>query len=203
LPNWRYLLLGVIIGLLAAGAILLIAQPEKGTPIILQPAPTATETKPLQSTPTETPIQVQIGGEVVTPGVYPIKKSARLGDLITKAGGLTSQADLERVNHAALLRDGDYFYIPAIDEPFPEIARNSPINAGLGDAATYEYPLDLNSVSQEALETLPGIGPVKAADILEYRTQVGTISSIEELLNVEGIGTKTLESLEDFLIITP
>ena len=73
----------------------------------------------------------------------------------------------------------------------------------MGDAVTYEYPLDLNSVSQEALETLPGIGPVKAADILEYRTQVGTISSIEELLNVEGIGTKTLESLEDFLIITP
>jgi len=177
-PNWRYLLLGVIIGLLAAGAILLIAQPEKGTPIILQPAP-------------------------ATPGVYPIEKSARLGDLITKAGGLTSQADLERVNHAALLRDGDYFYIPAIDEPFPETARNSPINAGLGDAATYEYPLDLNSASQEALEALPGIGPAKAADILEYREKIGRFSSLEELMEIDGIGAKTLESLEEFLIITP
>jgi len=193
----------VIIGLLAAGAILLIAQPEKGTPIILQPAPTPTETKPPQSTPTETPIQVQIGGEVATPGVYPIEKSARLGDLITKAGGLTSQADLERVNRAALLRDGDYFYIPAIDEPFPETARNSPINAGLGDAATYEYPLDLNSVSQEALEALPGIGPAKAADILEYREKIGRFSSLEELMEIEGIGAKTLESLEEYLIITP
>ncbi|MEA3326453.1 MAG: helix-hairpin-helix domain-containing protein [Chloroflexota bacterium] len=203
MPNWRYLLLGVLFGLLATGAILLIAQPERGTPIVLQPAPTPTETTPPKSTATETPFQVQIYGEIAIPGVYTIEKSARLGELIDTAGGLTQQADVDRVNLAALLHDGDYFFIPAINEPIPETARNAPINSYRGDQGVFNYPLDLNKASQEALESLPGIGPVKAVVILEYREQVGTFSTIEELLNIEGIGEKTLESLKEYLIITP
>ena len=203
MTNLRYLLLGVLIGLLATGAILLISQPERGTPIILQPAPTLTKTTLPKSTATESPIQVQIEGKIAAPGIYAMVKSTRLGDLIDTAGGLTQQADVERVNRAALLHDGDYFFIPTIDEPIPETARNAPLNAYMGDAVVFDYPLDLNKASQEALESLPGIGPVKAADILEYREQVGTISSLEELLNIEGIGTKTLESLKEFLFIEP
>ena len=159
MPNWRYVLLGILIGLLATGAILLICQPERGMPIILHPAPTPSTTNPPRPTETAKPIQVQIGGEIVSPGVYTIEHTARLGDLIIASEGLTSYADLDRINHASLLLDGDYFYIPAINEPIPETARNAFIDAYLAQDENFTYPLDLNLASQEALESLPNIGP--------------------------------------------
>lgn len=203
MPNWRNLLLGALIGLLAAGAILLVCQPERGTPILLQPAPTPSKTITPKPTDTETPIQVQIGGEVSSPGVYALAKSVRLGDLIDAAGGLTTFADLKRINHACLLHDGDYYYIPADNEPIPEAARNAFIDVYLEEDDTFTFPIDLNTASQEMFESLPDIGPARAMDIIAYREEVGRIESLDELLNIEGIGDKTLESLRDFLIIDP
>ncbi len=203
MPNWRDTLLGVLFGLLAAGAILLVCKPESGTPIVLNPAPTPSLTSSPKPTETAAPIQVQIGGEIVSPGVYSIEKTTRLGDLINIAGGLTSLADLDRINHASLLHDGDYFFIPSINDPIPETARNAFVDAYLEEDDNLTYPLDLNLASQEALETLPNIGPAKAEDIIEYRDAVGRFADLEELLNIEGIGEKTLETLRDYLIISP
>jgi len=203
MPNWRYVLLGILIGLLATGAIILICQPERGKPIILHPAPTPSSTSPPRPTGAAEPIQVQIHGEIVSPGVYSIEHTARLGDLISAAGGLTSYADSDRINHASLLYDGDYFYIPTIDEPIPETARNAFIDVYLGEDENLTYPLDLNLASQVELETLPSIGPTKAKDIITYRDEVGRIFEIDELLNIEGIGEITLETLRDYLIISP
>lgn len=200
---WQYLLLGVLIGLLAVGTILLISQPVRGVAVTLQPAPTPTPTAEPKPTATPAPILVEINGQVVNPGVYAIEKDARLMDLISKAGGLTVQADKNRVNNVFILRDGDYFYIPASDENIPETARNAPGRSQTFEVAIFNYPLNLNTTSQEALETLPGIGPTKAQDIIAFREKEGLFNSLEELLNVPGIGPTTLESIREYLIIEP
>lgn len=200
---WLTLLTGVLLGLLAAGVILLIALPERGIPITLSPAPTLTPTSMPRSTPTPAPIQVLIKGQVTHPGIYYLDQASRLKDLINLAGGLTENADVQRVNDVFILRDGDYFYIPASGERIPETARNASGNNPLDDKNYFEYPLNLNTATQEALESLPGIGPSKAEDIIRYREQVGLFSTVDDLLNVPGIGPTTLESIREYLIIEP
>ncbi len=200
---WQYLLLGVLIGLLATGAILLMSQPERGVAINLQPAPSPTPTSEPKPTATPPPIFVEINGQVNKPGIYTLEKDSRLLDLIDHAGGLTSQADNDRVNNVFILRDGDYFYIPAIGETIPDTARNAPGNHPLVDASIFDYPLNLNTATQEALESLPGIGPSKAKDIINYREQVRAYENVDDLLNVPGIGSATLDSIREYLIIEP
>lgn len=199
----RHMVYGLLIGLLAAGSIFLVSQQDLGTPITLNPAPSPTPTLPPQPTRTLIPIQVQIGGMVVNAGIYALQKDSRLVDLVELAGGLTEQGDMDRVNFAALLRDGDYFYIPALGEPIPDTARNSPTNSNLESAAKFDYPLNLNEANQEALESLPDIGPTKAIAILAYRDEIGGFTSVDELLNVPGIGPAILESLREYVIIEP
>ena len=198
---WLMISAVLLIGLLSAGLIVLIAQPRQGVAISLSPPPTATPTGLPIPTRTPEPILVQIGGAVQSPGVYPLLSGSRSEDLIEAAGGLTADADLDRINWVALLRDGAYFYCPIPNEPIPETAINAAGNAA-GDAETgISYPINLNAASQEELESLPGIGPSKAADILSYRDSHGPFSTLEDLANVPGIGAATVESLKEFLII--
>lgn len=201
MSQWRTLILGILIGLLVGGLIFLISKPPTGEPIVLKPAPTATKTTPPKATPTPQPIFVQIYGEVVAPGVYALDQDARLSDLIELAGGFTENADEKRVNQASFLQDGDYFYIPRNGEDVPETARNAFLDMFIDQNPSYDYPLDLNSATQDALESLPGIGPTKAASIINYRDQNGPFLSIEELMNVEGIGPETFTSLKDLITV--
>lgn len=198
---WQVLLAGVLIGLLAAGLVLLISSPIKGHPIALSPPPSPLPTSKPKPTATPTPIKVQIGGEIRQPGIYTIGEDARLEDLIDCAGGLTESADILRINLAAICFDGDYFYIPAVNEIIPETARNAPQNLLGEPTPKFTYPLDLNQASQDELESLPGIGPEKADEIIAYRNEFGPFVSVDDLLNVEGIGPKTLESISQFLTI--
>lgn len=198
---WVMLLSGLLIGLLAAGVIILIAQPRQGYPIALAPAPTVTATNQPAPTPTPEPILVQISGAVQSPGVYTLPSGARLEDLIASSDGLTSAADLNRINATVKLRDGDYYYIPTPGEEIPAAAANAPGNSGVDAQKNFTYPLDLNTATQEELESLPGIGPSKAEDILTYRAEHGPFTSIEELANVPGIGEITIESLRDYLVV--
>lgn len=200
---WVQVIIGILIGLLAAGLIILIAYPDPGIPIELSQPTDATGSQNPAVTPTLTDMLVQIGGQVRHPGVYSLSPYARLGELIDAAGGLTPQADQARVNFAAILEDGDYFYIPEVDETVPESAKNAPSHSDANEGNHIQYPLDLNTASQEELESLPGIGPAKAADIIAYREASGDFTTIEELTNVEGIGEATVDALREYLIITP
>jgi competence protein ComEA len=197
------LLYGVLIGVLASGAILLIAMPDPGNAIRLEPAPTATRSPVPTSTQTPPPIQVQIGGQVVSPGVYSVTVNTRLDQLIDAAGGLTDLADVERVNFVTILQDGGYYFIPAEGETIPETASNAPGQSQSGTDPLFDYPLDLNSANQEALESLPGIGPTKASDIIAYRETNGPFQSLDDLVNVPGIGPATLETIREYLILQP
>ena len=203
MKSWQLILTGVFIGLLVTGTILLISQPEQGGSITLVPAPSPTNTALPKPTSTATPLQVLIKGQVSKPGIYKLDKESRLLDLIKLAGGLTAQADASRINEIFILRDGDYFYIPSVGEIIPETARNAPGNNPLDDPSYFDYPLNLNEASQEALESLPGIGPSKAMDIIAYREQMGSFSSIDDLLNVPGIGPTILETIKEYLVVEP
>lgn len=199
----RQMIYGILIGLIAAGGILLISNQEQGVPITLSPAPTITLTSLPKPTNTAPLIQVQIGGEILEPGIYELPLNSRLITLITLASGLTENADQERVNQTALLKDGDYFYIPAVGQDIPETASNAPQNRSGNNEIEFEYPLDLNTATQDALESLPGIGPTKASEILIYREKVGRFSAVEELLNISGIGQATLETIRDYVFCEP
>jgi len=203
MKRWLWILYGLLIGLLSAGAILLISQPKQGQPIFLSPAPSPSPTSPPGPTSSPVPIQAQIAGEIANPGIYALADGLRLRDLIELAGGFTAEADAERTNLAMLVKDGYYFYIPAVDEDIPETANNAPGNLNTIQNPDYNYPLDLNEATQEALESIPGIGPAKAEDILAYRDEIGRFTILEDLLNVPGIGETTLESLRDYLYVEP
>lgn len=199
--SWILIASGLLIGLLAAGLILLIAQPRQGVPIMLEPAPTLTPTGFPVPTRTPEPILVQVGGAIQNPGVYTLASGSRLSGLIQAAGGLTDGADADRVNNAAILRDGDYYYLPLPDETIPETATNAPQNLQTAGESGITYPINLNTATQEELESLPGIGPSKAADILAYRDAHGPFTSLEDLANVPGIGPSTVESLSNYLYV--
>jgi competence protein ComEA len=203
LKSWLKLIYGLLLGLLLGGVILLIAKPATGDAIALISAPSATPSRQPSPTNTPEPILVQISGKVVSPGIYSLQQDARLQDLIDLAGGLAADAEKNRVNGAALLRDGDYFYIPDVDETIPETAANSPVKLNVDPDSEFVYPLDLNTATQEALESLPGIGPTKAEDIIAYRDLHGRFTSVDELSNVSGIGEVTVESLREYLYVEP
>ncbi len=203
MKTWQSLTLGILMGALLLSGIVLLSQPDLGKPITLKPAPTATLTSVPTMTPTLLPITIQLGGAVENPGLYTLPEGSRLLDAIEFAGGMLTQADETRVNAAQQLSDGDYFYIPAVDETIPETAANAPKANQADNDPAFDYPLDLNTATLEALESLPGIGSTKAGEIISYRETYGRFSDIEDLINVPGIGPTTLENLRPYLTITP
>ena len=133
-------------------------------------------------------IYVDIKGEVNNPGVYKITSSTRLYQLIDLAGGLTDLADPLKVNMAITLRDQDMIYIPSIFD----IDIVSPIEEE-------DELIDINRASKELLTTLPGIGEATAEAIITYREEVGYFDTIEDIMNVSGIGEATYNNIKDLI----
>jgi len=135
-------------------------------------------------------IVVHVAGAVASPGLYRLAAGARVDDAIAAAGGAVGDADLDAVNLAAKVQDGDRVYVPRQGE----VASPSP--AGIGSrSSTPQLPLDLNAATESQLDQLPGVGPATAAAIVEYRNQHGRFRSVDELGEVRGIGPAKLESL--------
>jgi len=158
---------------------------------------------PAVATPTAepTPILVHAAGAVHVPGVYLFRGEARVHDLVQAAGGLTPDADYDRVNLADTLFDGQWVYFPRIgqtDIPAPLNGTGS-THGGGADART--GPLNINSATAEQLDSLPGIGPAIAAAIIEHRERIGGFSSVDGLLAVSGIGPSKLEQIRDLVAV--
>jgi competence protein ComEA len=142
-------------------------------------------------------IAVDVKGAVKHPGVYEIAESQRVIDVIQLSGGMLDNADVSKVNLAAHLTDGSVLYIPSIgEEAAPAFA--SPTGTG---AQSADGPVNINTAGLEALDSLPGIGPSKAQAIIDYRTKNGPFQQVEDLLNVKGIGAKTLEQFRDQVVV--
>jgi competence protein ComEA len=137
---------------------------------------------------------VDVAGAVRRPGLYRLRSGSRIDDAIAAAGGPKRKAQLDAVNLAAPIADGEQIVVPGRGAAAGVGA--SPPAAGSSPSA----PLDLNSATLEQLENLPGIGPVTAQKILDYRQQHGAFHSVEELQGVPGIGPAHMAQLKGLVI---
>jgi len=130
-------------------------------------------------------VVVDVTGAVRRPGVYRMPMGSRVDDAVARAGGPTPQAELEAINRAARLADGQQVVVPEA------VAAGSSVAA----VGAEEGPISLGTATVEQLEEIEGIGPVTAADIIAFRDEHGGLSSIDQLDQVSGIGPATMESL--------
>jgi competence protein ComEA len=135
---------------------------------------------------------VHVVGAVRRPGLYRLEDGARVADAVERAGGPTRKADLALVNLAAPLADGTQVVVPRVVAP---AAGGAPAGETSGTAGAAAGPVHLNTATLEQLDALPGVGPVTAQKILDYRQQVGAFSSVDELDAIDGIGPARLEQL--------
>lgn len=139
-------------------------------------------------------VTIDVGGEVINPGVYSLVKESRVNDALVAAGGLAVNADRDWVeknlNKAEKLVDGQKIYIP-------KIGGKVEINNVLGESVTKTKIVRINTATLEQLDTLSGVGPSIAQKIIDYRTQNGGFKNVEELKLVSGIGDKLFEKIKD------
>ncbi len=204
--------LRLVLVALAAGAILVVGlivalRPDAPPPELSIPyaegaavegsgaAPAAT------SAPTTIAAEVLVhaAGAVTRPGVYALPSGSRVGDLLAAAGGPLVDADLDRLNLAAPVLDGSRVYVPAVGEEATPSVEGPDVASGAGSAGN--GPVDLNTADEAALETLPGVGPATAAAIVAHREANGPFRSVEDLLDVRGIGDAKLDALRDLVTV--
>ena len=172
------------------------------------PASDANPAAPSQTTTTEPPlIFVQVVGAVRRPGVYQVRPDARVFQAVLEAGGFTEEADQQAIAQAAPLSDGCRVYVPRVGEAVDgSVESPTQSSAGVtgGSAAPGSSgapvggvagPVSLNSASLEELDSLPGIGPALAQQIISYRESQGPFQSVDQLTEVPGIGPAKLEQL--------
>jgi competence protein ComEA len=140
-------------------------------------------------------VAVHVTGRVRRPGLVRLPAGSRVQDAIHAAGGTTAGADLDAVNLARKLTDGEQVRIPAHGEPPP------PAPAGAGGPGAASGPVDLNTATEEQLDALPGVGEVTADRIIAYRT-AHPFTAVDELLEVPGIGQRRFEQLKDLVTVT-
>jgi competence protein ComEA len=139
-------------------------------------------------------VVVDVVGAVRRPGLYRLAQSSRIADALTRAGGATAKADLAQVNLAAPLADGEQVVVPRRG------AAGAAPAAGSASAGNPAAPVQLSTATLEQLDSLPGVGPVTAQKILDYREKHGAFQSVDELDAVPGIGPKRLEQLHDLVV---
>lgn len=164
--------------------------------------------------PTPETLLVHVTGEVVEPGVVAVPAGARVVDAIEEAGGLTRSADGSTINLARAVVDGEQLWVGRPGEQPPDHVGPPPAAGGIGAAGQTSGStgsaggvtpavVDLNAATEADLDNLPGIGPVTAGKILAWREEHGRFTSVQELLEVSGIGERTLAELEPHVTVGP
>jgi competence protein ComEA len=172
----------VVLALLGLGGRSFLGEPDD-SPSHEKPVALVSEPAPVRK------VLVHVVGAVRAPGLYELPEDSRVDDAIREAGGAKTKAALELVNLAAPVADGQQVVVPVRGEAGETPAAGSPASASGGK-------VQLNSATLEDLDTLPGIGPVTAQKILDYRTAHGAFQSVDELDAVPGIGAARLAQLK-------
>jgi competence protein ComEA len=152
---------------------------------------------PTGSLTSAAPIIVDVAGWVRQPGVYEFVSGDRVIDAIDRAGGPRKDADLTTLNLAAPLMDGTQIVVP---KPGSSTS-GDPGSSGTGSTTGGTTLININSAGATELEGLPGVGPVTAAAIIDYRTQNGPFATVDDLIDVTGIGPSTLEQIRPFATV--
>lgn len=151
------------------------------------------------------PVVVHVAGAVVRPGLVTLPGGGRVADAVQAAGGLRPDADPDRLNLAAPVRDGERVAVPVVGQPLPAAAvgPGDGVAGGSGADGAPAAPVDLNTADAAELEHLPGVGPATAAAIVAHREASGPFRSVDDLLDVRGIGDAKLEALRAAVTVGP
>lgn len=144
----------------------------------------------------EDKIVIYITGEVVNQGVIELEYGSRISDAIEKAGGITETANINNVNLAYKLEDGQKIYIPNINETEVEIVQEGE-DGVVDDSSENEEIININNATSTELQNLQGIGETLAQNIIDYREENGRFKNIEELMNVPGIGESKFNNIKE------
>ncbi len=174
---------------LALGSLVFTATSRQG------PSGQATRLLAPTARPTQPPPTVYVAGEVRRPGVYTLPRGSRVKDAVDAAGGLTGRADPLAINLAERLHDQMKVVVP----PRGALARPDPKASPSRATPSTPKVVDLNTGTQQELESLPGIGPSKARAIIEYRTQKGPFRTPADVQKVPGIGPKLWERIRPYV----
>ena len=162
---------------------------------------TSTEEENIEETEEKEKIKVHIAGSVVSEGIIELEEGARVADAIDKVGGTTPDANMNQVNLAYKLEDGQKIYIPnqneeeyKITEGMEGIQTNEDINKN-------NELININTATQTELELLPGIGPSTATKIIDYREENGEFETIDDIKNVPGIGEAKYETIKNSITV--
>jgi competence protein ComEA len=173
-------------------------EPPSGAP---DPSASGAGVDPSLATGPAGEVAVHVAGRVRRPGLVRLPAGSRVQDAIRAAGGPTSGADLDAVNLARKLTDGEQIRVPAPGDPAPPLPADAAgPGASGGPAGAPSAPLDLNTATVEQLDTLPGVGEVTAGRIVAYRT-AHPFTAVDELLEVPGIGQRRYDQLKDLVTV--
>jgi competence protein ComEA len=207
---------GLLLGLLAAGVLLVVGKRPPGQAVVLR------------DPPTPIPLRIHVTGAVAAPGVYALPRGSIVQDAIDAAGGHAANADTRSLNLAQALVDGDQINVPQLPPtatitptPRPTHTPAPTITVGPGTSSPTPEPtatlvsaptsassstgglININTATLAELETLPRIGPTIAQRIIDYRTANGPFTSIEQIMNVKGIGPATFAQIKDLITVGP
>jgi competence protein ComEA len=194
--HWGSALAGALIAAILLGSMTFLWRRPTPPPITIHAPPTPLIPTP-EPTPTAAPLVVFVSGAVQTPGLYELPAGARVADALARAGGFAPDANVVAVNQATLLADGDQLHVPTIVEdpatPQGGLSNSAP-PAASGAAGGL---VNINSATQAELETLPGIGPSRAEDIINNRPY----ETVDDLDRVPGIGAATIEDMRPYVVV--
>ena len=196
--SWSLAVKGAVIGgvlLLLVGIGSFVSKKEEAVEETEAVVTTVLAEKTEESTTLEAVIFVDIKGAVKKPGVYQMKVGDRVKDAIDAAGGLTEEADSQKVNLAKRLEDQMAIVVPKVGEEAEEIPAGE-----TRKEATKEGKVNINTATVEELKTLKGVGEKKAEAIIEYRKKNRSFQTKEDLMKVRGIGKKLFESFQERIV---
>lgn len=186
--KWRAVGVAVLAVAVAAGALLGLGGRPEALPVVA----VATTGVMGQSTPTSAELVIHVAGAVTRPGLVRVAPGSRVADAVDAAGGPTVEAALTAINLAAPLSDGMQVVVPSQVVGAGGEVVAGPIDDGL---------VHVNQASVSELDELPGVGPVLAERIAAYRDENGPFESVEDLLDVPGIGESKLDAMRDVIAI--
>jgi competence protein ComEA len=180
---------GIFGAVVVSLAVLFVRRPEPPRVVVQQPA----STRPAASPLVPALLVVHLSGEVIAPGVYRLPVGARIDDALKAAGGPTLDGDINRLNLAARLADGQQIVVPKRLDPIlstiPDLPSPTPAR------------VNLNMASVAELDRLPGIGPVTAQRIVAYREQHGPFTGVDQLRQANLVNAATFEKIKDLVSI--